>query len=79
ERGKQKQLLGNALQETERLHKLVDNVLLANQIENDNLSLQREPLDLSQLVQSTLARYFQPQLDSGVLRSEVVAGISYAG
>lgn len=79
ERGKQKQLLTNALTETERLHKLVDNVLLANQIENDNLSLQKETIDLSLLVQNTLNRYFQVQLDSGTLHHEIGAGILYAG
>lgn len=78
-REKQKQLLSNALTETERLHKLVDNVLLANQIENDNLALQKETIDLGALLQSTLSRYFQVQLDSGALRSEIEAGILYAG
>ncbi len=79
ERGKQKQLLTNALNETERLHKLVDNVLLANQIENDNLALQKETIDLSLLVQSTLSRYFQAQLDSGALRHGIEPGIRYSG
>lgn len=79
DREKQKQLLGNALTETERLHKLVDNVLLANQIENDNLALQKEQFDLSALLQSTLNRYFQAQLDAGTLRHEIEPGISYSG
>ncbi len=79
DRDKQKQLLTNALNETERLHKLVDNVLLANQIENDNLALQKETLDLSMLLQNTLGRYFQAQLDSGVLRYEIEPGITYSG
>lgn len=79
DRERQKQLLSNALHETERLHKLVDNVLLANQIENDNLALQKEALDLSVLVQNTLSRYFQAQLDSGVLRYDIDPGISYSG
>jgi signal transduction histidine kinase len=79
DRDKQKQLLTNALNETERLHKLVDNVLLANQIENDNLALQKETLDLSMLLQNTLGRYFQAQLDSGVLRYDIEPGIMYSG
>lgn len=79
DREKQKQLLSNALTETERLHKLVDNVLLANQIENDNLALQKEHFDLSTLLQNTLNRYFQAQLDSGALRYEIEPGISYSG
>lgn len=79
EREKQKQLLTNALNETERLHKLVDNVLLANQIENDNLALQKETFDLGALLQTTLSRYFQAQLDSGTLRADIEAGMMYAG
>jgi two-component system phosphate regulon sensor histidine kinase PhoR len=79
DRDKQKQLLSNALNETERLHKLVDNVLLANQIENDNLALQKETLDLSMLLQNTLGRYFQAQLDSGVLRYDIEPGMMYSG
>lgn len=67
DREKQKQLLSNALNETERLHKLVDNVLLANQIENDNLSIQKEELNLSELLQQTISRYFQAQLDAGLI------------
>lgn len=79
EREKQKQLLSNALHETERLHKLVDNVLLANQIENNNLALQAEPLDLSRLVEQTLNRYFQAQIDAGQLRYSISPAISYRG
>lgn len=79
EREKQKQLLSNALNETERLHKLVDNVLLANQIENDNLSIQKEELNLSELLQQTISRYFQPQLDAQRIKLHIEQGITYAG
>jgi K+-sensing histidine kinase KdpD len=66
-RDKQKQLLNNALDETERLHKLVDNVLLANQIENNNLTSQKENSNLSALTENTITRYFQNRIDSGDL------------
>lgn len=79
DREKQKQLLSNALNETERLHKLVDNVLLANQIENDNLSIQKEELNLSELLQQTINRYFQTQLDAQRIKLHIEQGITYAG
>lgn len=79
DRDKQKQLLGNALNETERLHKLVENVLLANQIENDNLALQKQELDLSALLQNTISRYFHAQLEAGTIRLSIEPGILYSG
>ncbi|MES2133221.1 MAG: HAMP domain-containing sensor histidine kinase [Bacteroidota bacterium] len=79
DREKQKQLLSNALNETERLHKLVDNVLLANQIENDNLSIQKEELNMSELLQQTMSRYFQLQLDTQFIKLHIEQGIVYAG
>lgn len=79
DREKQKQLLVNALNETERLHKLVDNVLLANQIENANLSLNKENLPLSELLQSTIQRYFQSQLSNNSLKLNIAEGVFYEG
>ncbi len=61
-RPQQLQLLSNALQETNRLHKLVENVLLANQIENENLTLHTEKLNLSNLIAETIERYFKLEL-----------------
>ena len=79
DREKQKQLLSNALNETERLHKLVDNVLLANQIENDNLSIQKEELNISELLQQTVHRYFQSQVEVQLIKLQIEQGIVYAG
>lgn len=79
DREKQKQLLGNALNETERLHKLVDNVLLANQIENANLSLQKESINLSELLQNTVNRYFQSQILNHTLTLNIEENMMYAG
>ncbi len=79
DREKQKQLLMNALNETERLHKLVDNVLLANQIENSNLTLQREPVNLSELLQNTVQRYFQSYLTNHLLKVNIQEGVTYTG
>ncbi len=78
-REKQIQLLTNALTETERLHKLVDNVLLVNQIENSNLSLQKEQFNLSELVTQTTKRYFSQLLEKNILTLSVEKDILYSG
>lgn len=57
-REKQIVLLNNALEETERLNKLVENVLIANQLGNSNLTLQKEQVNLSELLEQTVDRYF---------------------
>lgn len=75
DRDKQKQLLNNALSETNRLNKLIEDVLLANQIENDNLSVHREFFDLSETLGALLKNYFAPQLASRQLDMEIQPGI----
>ncbi|MCD6018527.1 MAG: two-component sensor histidine kinase [Bacteroidetes bacterium] len=79
ERDKQKELLNNALNETSRLHKLVDNVLMANQIENKNLSTQKENLNLSALVEDTVKRYFSEQLEHKTITLNIEPNITYFG
>ncbi|MGZ5191590.1 MAG: sensor histidine kinase [Flavisolibacter sp.] len=79
ERDKQKELLNNALNETSRLHKLVDNVLMANQIENKNLSTQKENLNLSALVEDTVKRYFSEQLEHKTIALNIEKDITYSG
>jgi two-component system phosphate regulon sensor histidine kinase PhoR len=79
ERDKQKELLTNALTENNRLHKLVDNVLMANQIENNNLSIQKENLNLSELLENTVKRYFSEQLDKKNISLKIEPDIFYSG
>lgn len=63
DRDKQKQLLGNALNETERLHKLVENVLLVNQIGNNNLSIHTTNQNVSELAEQIIKRYFASHIE----------------
>lgn len=79
ERDKQKELLNNALNENNRLHKLVDNVLMANQIENNNLSIQKEQLNLSELLENTVKRYFLEHLEKNHLTLTIEPNIIYEG
>lgn len=79
ERNKQKELLSNALHENNRLHKLVDNVLMANQIENNNLSIQKENLNLSDLLETTVKRYFAEHLENKHISLDIEQNIFYSG
>ena len=79
DRDKQKELLNNALNENNRLHKLVDNVLMANQIENNNLSIQKENLNLSELLESTVKRYFSEQLEQKNISLYIEPNVFYLG
>lgn len=79
ERDKQKELLHNALNENNRLHKLVDNVLMANQIENNNLSIQKEQLNLSELLENTVKRYFLEHLEKKHVTLTIEPNIIYEG
>ncbi len=79
EREKQKELLNNALNETSRLHKLVDNVLMANQIENNNLSIQKENINLSELIEQTIHRYFSEKVKNNSILLDVESNIYYQG
>jgi signal transduction histidine kinase len=47
EKNMQKEILGSALADTERLDKLVENILMATRIDNSAYVLHREPTDLS--------------------------------
>jgi K+-sensing histidine kinase KdpD len=79
ERQKQKELLTNALNETNRLHKLVDNVLMANQIENNNLSIQIESINLSQLVENTVKRYFLNEVENNTISLFIDRDVLFEG
>lgn len=79
ERDKQKELLNNALNENNRLHKLVDNVLIANQIENNNLSIQKENINLSELIEATVKRYFSEQIEKKNIVLNIEPNIFFSG
>lgn len=79
ERDKQKELLNNALNENNRLHKLVDNVLIANQIENNNLSIQKENINLSELIETTVKRYFSEKIEKKNIILNIEPNIFFSG
>lgn len=78
DREKQKQLLNNALNENERLLKLVDNVLLVNQIENKNLAIQTQTENISDLIETIAQRYFAQQIENKQLQLNIEKNILYS-
>jgi two-component system phosphate regulon sensor histidine kinase PhoR len=74
-REKQIELLTNALEETERLNKLVENVLTVNQLSNKNISFHKEEFNCSELLELTVKRYFPNFVKSNALKLNIEEGI----
>lgn len=79
DREKQIQLLNNALKETDRLHKLVDNVLLVTQVENKNSSSHLTLINLSELIEHTVERYFEMYLENKWIKLYVESNVFVQG
>jgi two-component system phosphate regulon sensor histidine kinase PhoR len=56
DRTKQKEIIANAISDTERLNNLVENILLAAKIENSVYTLYKEEVDLSQYITEGLTQ-----------------------
>lgn len=59
EKEKQKELITNAISDTERLNKLVENILLASKIENSEFELHKENLNLSEYIEEGMKQTIQ--------------------
>lgn len=59
EKEKQKELLSNAVNDSDRLHKLVENMLLAARIDNSSFELHRESVNLSEYLEEGLKQTIQ--------------------
>ncbi|HSH64441.1 MAG TPA: HAMP domain-containing sensor histidine kinase [Bacteroidia bacterium] len=56
DRNKQKEIISNAINDTERLNNLVENILLAAKIENSVYTLHKERVNISQYITENLKR-----------------------
>ena len=61
----QEELIQNALQETERLNTLIDNVLLASRMETPGFKVDLRSIDVSDLLQKVIKRYYTRECESG--------------
>jgi two-component system, OmpR family, sensor histidine kinase CiaH len=73
---KQTQLLNSAISETNRLNRLIEDVLLASSAEKE-LVLNKEEIDLSELTGQTLSNYFSAKKEKGLLITEIEKNIHY--
>lgn len=69
EKEKQKEILSNALSDTERLNNLVDNILLSAQIENRSYNIQKEKINLSEFIHSLLTKIHQTNNSHSITQS----------
>lgn len=71
DQAQQDELIKNALNETERLNTLIDNLLLANRLDSGEFVFKREKENVSELVESVLNRYYKIELFKGELTFNV--------
>jgi signal transduction histidine kinase len=69
----QEELIQNALQETERLNTLIDNVLLASRMESPGFKVELSSIDFSELLLKLIKRYYAKEIESGILQLNVPA------
>lgn len=60
--GKRQTIYARALADSDRLEKLVENLLLVNKVESGRLPLAKEHLDLSELAKALLTSYYADEL-----------------
>lgn len=79
DRDKQKTLLNQAIQETNRLNKLIEDVLLANQIQNNQFNVHLEELSLSFMVHQVTEQYFSDYIQKGQIKISIQEHLSIMG
>ena len=72
----QNELICSALLETERLNLLIDNVLMASSLDNNQLNFKLEPCDLSLEVEKIVNRYYSKEIEKKELDLIVQKNIS---
>lgn len=67
----QEQLLQNALNETNRLNRLIEDVLLASRADKNELLLNFERINVSELTEQVVQNYFKEKLYNGQLTTTI--------
>lgn len=71
-------IIQSALQENERLNKLIDNVLLASRMDSTDYSFNPTKENLSDLLHLLAGRYYQKELQNGQLHLNIQREVFYA-
>lgn len=72
---KQKQLYARALVDSNRLEKLVENLLLVNKIESGRLPLSKTGVNISDLLNRLIKQGYPQMLESGRLKAEIASDL----
>ncbi|MCE3229669.1 MAG: two-component sensor histidine kinase [Bacteroidetes bacterium] len=67
----QSELISNALNETERLNSLIDNVLLASRLDSEEFTFKKEKENVSVIVEDLLQRYYKNEIRKGEIKAEI--------
>lgn len=67
----QKELITNALNETERLNNLIDNLLLANRLDSGEFKFQKQKENISELLLETINRYYKNNITNNELSIDI--------
>lgn len=73
----QEQLLNSALNETNRLNRLIEDVLLASRADKNELILNKESVNVSEMCEQILTTYFGDKLKSGQLTKNIQSNVSF--
>jgi signal transduction histidine kinase len=77
ERERQKEILSNAISDTDRLNKLVENILLAASIDNSSYKVHLEEIDLSAFTQSLVSSNLRWLQQKHTVKTDIEPGIFY--
>lgn len=67
----QKDLIRSALNETDRLNSLIENLLFANQLDSGLFTFKPEKINLSELIVEVCIRYFGKEINRGELKFDL--------
>ena len=76
---KRELLYGRALKDTNRLEKLVENLLLVNKVESGKLPLDKQPIDFAKLVEIVLDEQFSNERSAGRINFISTSNINVNG
>ncbi len=78
EEAQQQKLIGNTLQETNRLNQLTNNILMASQLEAGNYRQQKSLIDISQLAEEAV-REFKTRFPKRQIDDSIETGLEVSG
>jgi two-component system sensor histidine kinase CiaH len=73
---KQQELIATAIQENERLNVLIDNVLLATRMQQNEYVLSKENVNLSDFATGVITTTYSRELDAGILKLDVQSNVT---